>query len=108
MAYKVVLSDDVAAEAARFSDEALRYWNVCLSEIASNPLPRSAFYVERIVPILNFPMRTYLYEITEETSISGEQMLVFVAEFFPEHSIVYVMDEDAREVRVIYLRQTRW
>ena len=52
-------------------------------------------------------MRTYLYEITEETSISGEQMFVFVAEFFPEHALVYVVDEEEREVVIFYLRLNR-
>ena len=82
MAYAVRPSDDVAAQVAQLSRAALNYWNVCLSEIAADPLPRFGRYVERVIPIAGLPMRTYLYEITEETSISGETLFAFVAEFF--------------------------
>ncbi len=58
----------VAAEVASFSDWMLEAWNMCLGEIAANPYPRPGFYVEREVPIPGFPMRTWLYEITQETS----------------------------------------
>ena len=53
-------------------------------------------------------MRTYLYEITREVSISSEEVLVFVAEFFPEFGLVYVVDEVARRAVVIYLRPAGW
>jgi hypothetical protein len=97
----------VAAEVARFSASTLRYWNACLLEIANDPFPRVGLYVERVIPLPPFPMRTYLYEITEETSISGEEMFVFVAEFFPEYALVYVVNEDDREVVIFYLRPQR-
>jgi len=52
-------------------------------------------------------MRTYLYEITEETSVSGERMFIFVAEFFPEYSPLYVVNEAESEVDIFYLRKNR-
>jgi len=107
VAYKVVLDSEVAAEVATFSARTLHYWNACLAEIAADPFPRFGLYVERVIPIAPFPMRTYLYEITEETSISEEKMLVFVAEFFPEYSPVYVVDEAEDEVVIFYLRPNR-
>jgi hypothetical protein len=107
VAYKVGPDDNVAAEVARFSAPALHYWQACLAEIAADPFPRIGRYVERVIPIRPFPMRTYLYEVTEETSISGERTFVFVAEFFPEYALVYVVDEAEREVVIIYLRPNR-
>lgn len=108
MTYEVVLTDDVAAQASLFEDETLRYWDACLAEIATDPLARSGVYVDRIIPIRGFPMRTYIYEIREETSISGERIFVFVSEFFPEVGIVYAVDEAARTCLVIYLRHDGW
>lgn len=52
-------------------------------------------------------MRTYVYEITEETSVSGEKMFVLVAEFFPEYAPVYVVNHDESEVDIFYLRPRR-
>lgn len=106
MAYRVD-TRKVAAEVARFSGATLRHWNACLAEIAVDPFPRFGLYVERVLPVRPFPMRTYIYEITEETSVSGEKMFVFVAEFFPEYALVYVVDNDAAEAEIIFLRATR-
>ena len=107
MAYKVTLDDSVALDAAAFSAQTLRHWSACLVEIASDPFPRDGVYVERVIPIPPFPMRTFLYEIAEETSISGETLFVFTAEFFPEYSLVYVVNDDEREVALLALRAKR-
>ena len=108
MTYEVSLTDDVAAQASSFENDTLRYWNACLAEIATDPSPRSGVYVDQIIPIRGFPMRTHIYEIREEMSISGERIFVFIAEFFPEVGIVYVADEAARTCLVIYLRADGW
>jgi hypothetical protein len=54
----------VAADVATFSSDTLFYWNACLDEISVNPYPRFGYYIEQIVPIRGFPLRTFLYEIT--------------------------------------------
>ncbi len=82
-------------------------WAKCLGEIAANPYPRFGYYVDRPVDIPGIPMRTWLYEITQETSISGEILLVFTAEFFPEYAPVYVVNEEARAVAILVLRENR-
>ncbi len=56
------------------------------------------------IPIIGFPMRTWVYEIALETSISGESVYVFYGEFFPEHAPVYVIDEGANEVMMLFVR----
>jgi hypothetical protein len=48
-----------------------------------------------------------VYEIAAETSISDEELYVFTGDFLPEFAPVYVIDEDQREVVIIYLRQNR-
>ena len=106
MAFRIILEPSVQRDVDRFADDTFRYWNISLAEIASNPFPRSAFYVEQQIPIRGFPARTWLYDITEETTISGERIFVYVVEFFPEHAVVYLVDEAAREVLVIYLRES--
>jgi hypothetical protein len=106
MAYDVDQTN-VTSEVATFSEVALRYWMVCVAEIAVDPYPRFGSYVESIVPIRGFPLRTYLYEITREVSVSGEEMYVFTAEFFPEYLPLYVIDEGRLIVRIIYLRENR-
>ena len=100
-------SSRVAAEVKRFTDAMLKAWTTCLGEIAANPYPRSAYYVDRPIDIAGIPMRTWLYEITQETSVSGEIILVFTAEFFPEYAPVYVVNEEARVVAIIFLRENR-
>jgi hypothetical protein len=52
-------------------------------------------------------MRTWVYEIAQETSISGDILLVFTGDFFPEDAPVYVVNEDAREVVILFLRENR-
>ena len=108
MAYRIEIARNVASDVARFSALTLEYWSASLAEIAADPFPRFGFYVDQRLPIRQFPVRTFLYEITEELSISGEAIFVFVAEFFPEHDIVYVLDEDAQAVLIIYLRAGRY
>ena len=106
MGYRVD-SDKVAAEVSQFSGATLRHWIACLAEIALDPFPRFGLYVERVLPLPPLPMRTYVYEITEETSVSGERMFVLVAEFFPEFAPVYVVNQDDSQVEIFYLRTRR-
>jgi hypothetical protein len=103
VAYRIN-QDRVAGEVAIFSDVTRKYWNVCLSEISANPFPRIGYYVERVIPIPPLPMRTYLYWISEETSVSGERFYALEAEFFPEYSPLYVVNESDSEVGIFYLR----
>lgn len=42
-----------------------------------------------------------------KTSISGQAVFVFSAEFFPDYAPIYEMDEDKREIIVLYLRDNR-
>ena len=65
-------------------------------------------YVDQVIPIRGFLLRTYIYEIREETATPGERIFVFVAEFFPGIGIVYVADEAALTCLVIYLRADGW
>ncbi len=97
----------VAPDVEHLSDHALTAWTACLAEIASNPYSRFGVYVDRTIPIFGFPMRTWVYEIAQETSISGEPIYVFYGEFFPEYAPVYVVDERANEVVVLFLRANR-
>lgn len=52
-------------------------------------------------------MRTWLYEITQETTISGDPLMIFTAEFFPEYAPVYMINEETRVVAVLFLRENR-
>ncbi len=52
-------------------------------------------------------MRTWVYEIAQDTSISGEVVFVFTGDFFPEYAPVYVVNEDLEKVVMIYLRENR-
>ncbi len=97
----------VAAEVAGFTDRTLAGWNACLGEIAADPHPRLGYYVDRAIPLAGITMRTWLYEITKETSVSDEILLVFTAEFFPEYAPVYVVNEEAHAVAIIFLRENR-
>ncbi len=103
MAYRVN-SDRVAADVAKFSDAALRYWTVCLAEIAADPSPRSGYYVERVLPVRPMLMRTFLFWITEEVSVSGEHFFAFTSEFLAEYVPLYVVNEGEKEVAIFYLR----
>ncbi len=103
VAYRVN-HDSVAAEVASFSDATLKYWHAALGEISANPFPRIGYYVERVIPIPPLPMRTYLYWISEETSVSGERFFVFTSEFFPQFAPLYVVNETDGEVGIFYLR----
>ncbi len=106
MAYRVD-TRLVAAEVAQFSDRTFTAWEACLKEIVSDPYPRLGYYVDQAVAIRGVTMRTWLYEITADTSISGDRLLVFTAEFFPEYAPVYTVNEDAQEIVMIYLRENR-
>jgi hypothetical protein len=108
LAYRITVRRSVAAAVERFDAATRRYWDVCLQEIALNPMPRYGAYVERDAPIRGFPSRTYNYEIYEEVSIAGEVLYVFVAEFFPHYLPIYAIDEANREVELFYLRNNPW
>jgi len=107
-AYRVSLSRDVARTVAKFSSVTRDYWDVCVALIGENPRPRFAGWVERRIPILDFPVRTFNYEISQETSIAGETIFIFLAEFLPDWCPVYVVDDVAKEVEIVYLRENRW
>jgi hypothetical protein len=114
VAYEIALDDSVAAQVSGFSAPTRHYWNVCLAQIRSDPFPRRGSYVERVIAIAPSPLRVRYFEITEETSISGEKMFVLVADFFPGRSLVYVLhkyaDYEAQaeacggEARIFYVR----
>ncbi len=100
-----VNTNSVVAEIRRFSEDMQKYWDVCTSEISLNPFPRVGIYIERIAPIYGLRMRTYSYEIASEERLSGEVVFILAAEFFPWYLPVYVVNEDANEVAIIYLRE---
>lgn len=102
--YRVTVTSDVAAEVAAFTSATQRYWSVFLEEIAADPHPRYGQWVEQVIPIRGFPMRTHIFSITEDTSISGERIFLFAAEYLPECTPVYVIDEEAKVVEVFTLR----
>jgi hypothetical protein len=97
----------VANEIEPLSARVRRSWDACLEEIATDPRARFGAYVEPAIPLNRVPMRTWVYEIAAETSISDEELYVFTGDFLPEFAPVYVIDEDQREVVIIYLRQNR-
>ncbi len=107
MAYTVD-STRVDAEVAEFTDHVLRSWNACLGEISTDPHRRFGIYVDRVIPILGFPMRTWIYEIVQEVnSFSGQTVFVFTGDFFPEYAPVYIVDEKAAVVIMLFLRENR-
>ena len=107
MAYAVD-STRVDAEVAAFTDQVLRSWNACLGEIVADPHPRFGTYVDRVIPILGFPMRTWIYEIAQEThSLSGQTVFVFTGDFFPEFAPVYLVNEASKVLIVLFLRANR-
>jgi len=57
-----------------------------------------------VLPLPNVRLRTWIYEISSETSLAGEQIFVFFGEFFPEYEIVYAIDENQEEVILLFLR----
>ncbi len=73
--------------------------------IAQYPWPRRGHYVERTIPILGVPLKTYNYEFARDTSRSGEALFLLQAEFFPEYVPVYGIDEQGREVEIVYLSE---
>ena len=81
------------------------YWDACVGELERNPRPRQGYFLERVSSLGNSTLKTYLYEITEEVSISGEKLYVLTAEFFPFYIPVYRLNESARNVVIIYLRE---
>ena len=106
VAYTVRPDANVSVEVSRFPDRVLHYWNLCLAEIAADPFPRFGLLVERVLPIPAFRMRTFVYAITEETSVSHERVFVFSAEFFSEYALLYAINEEKREAMIFYLRPT--
>lgn len=101
-------STRVDAEVEQFSDRLQRSWNACIAQIAADPHPRFGTHVDRVIPIVGFPMRTWVYEIVEETNrLSGEIVFVFTADFFPEYAPVYAIDEGSRTVIMLFLRDNR-
>lgn len=107
MAYTVD-SARVDAEVVSFSDHVSRSWSACLGVIANDPHPRFGTYVDRVIPILGFPLRSWIYEIAQETNrLSGETVFVFTGDFFPEYAPVYIVNESSKVVIMLYLRENR-
>ena len=104
MTYSVELNASVAAEVRAFSAPLSYYWNVCLREISANPHARQAEFEERVVAIAPRPTRIRRFEIVEERSVSGETLYILIVDFFP-YRVVYVVDDDALAVEVIFLRR---
>ena len=51
---------------------------------------------------------TWIYEIAkEENRLSGETVYVFTGDFFPEYAPVYIVNEDAGVVIMLFLRDNR-
>jgi hypothetical protein len=50
-------------------------------------------------------MKTWVYEIVEDTSISEQVIFVFTGDFFPDYAPVYLIDEPAKNVIVLFLRK---
>lgn len=61
----------VAEEVAAFANHVRHSWQVFLTEVQADPHLRHETYVDRIIPIPGFPMRTWIYEITEENKHLG-------------------------------------
>jgi hypothetical protein len=104
VAYTVQTSERVAAQVAQFTAIVKRYWDACVEEIAADPFPRFGVYVDSL-PIPGFPARTFIYEIREEISEQGQRYYSFLADFFPEHVLVYLVNERDMIVRIFYLRR---
>jgi hypothetical protein len=105
-AYTIRIEEEVLSVVARFDTGDARYWNVSLVLIAKDPFERWGQYVERPVPILGLPSVTHNFWITQHSSAGGERTFVFTAEYF-DWRPVYVVDEGAREVGIISVRE-RW
>lgn len=108
MAYRID-PDEVGDQVARFSAPSLHYWRVSLAKISEDPRRREGTYTERVVAIAPLPLRTLRYRITEEEFLSGERFYIFVAEFLPGYSIVYLVDDDPQDgwegvVRIAFIR----
>jgi hypothetical protein len=103
VAYNVRLTRDVAARAARFTAPVSVYWQACLDALAEDASVRDGLWVDDT----SHPSRTFLFAITEETSISGEVLRVLSSEFLAEYAVVSVVDDETRSVTVINLRVLR-
>lgn len=64
-------------------------WNVSLRYIQENPWPHSGFHTE---PNFFLGPQRYYYEIVRETSVSGQELFIFLAGY-AWWSIVYFIDE---------------
>ena len=93
----------VADEVAAFPEHVRQSWDACLREVAANPHARFGYYVDRGVGGL--PMRTWVYEIAEEVSISGLVVQAFTGDFFPEYAPVYTINEKEQVVIMLFLRE---
>lgn len=104
---RVIWTVDVSAvgdQLRQLPRDARPYWDACVAELESNPRPRQGYYLEQVRGVRP-RVRTYLYEITEMISISGDKIYIMVAEFFPFYIPVYRLDEAARRVVIIFLRE---
>ena len=101
--YSVRLARDVAAHAARFAEPISTYWQACLEALTDDASVRDGLWVDST----SQPSRTFLFEIAEEISISGETLRVLTSEFLAQYAVVSVVDDENRTVTVINLRVLR-
>jgi hypothetical protein len=104
--YKIGLKDDVITLVARFDPATLKYWNVSLNLIATDPLPRHGSYAEQIFPFPGVTWRTYNYWITQLQTDKGETIYSFTAEYF-DYRPVYIIDLEGQEVE-IFAAPPKW
>lgn len=105
MPYRVNPNDDVAAQVALFGAPESYYWRRALREISDNPFCRRGAITERAVATAPYPLVARSYGITCHEYVSGEVVYLLVAQFLPGRTVVYVVDENAGEVEIVFLRK---
>ena len=105
MPYRIELKPSVEREVSKFQPETRRYFDACLERIAEDPRERHGLFVDPAIPERGTPARTFVFEIREEASFSGEKFYAFYGEFLAEYAILYTLQEEAPVVEVFYLRQ---
>jgi hypothetical protein len=103
--FRVNAAAEVATQVARFSAPESYYWRRALREIADNPFCRRGTITERAVASVPYPLVRRSYAITCHEYVSGEVVYLFVAEFLPGRTAVYVVDEESGEIEIFFLRK---
>jgi hypothetical protein len=95
---------DVEALVAAFTPTVQQYWDYCLEVLARDPHPHYGSSAYRLVPILGWPLKTFTYEITRETSAQGDSFSLLIAyDLLPDFAVAFVIDEGRRLVKVLRL-----